>query len=201
MERKLHEVNAFLKKLSVEPFDGWMSLSVNTKAAEKTLNLVSLHYDPFFKILLLRWALREQTDQASAPQTAAFHGLDSDHGEEASRHVHATTAATRHPEAEDGPSGELTPRRLTCDSVGWESTAPRMHSILFTVSTEIEGRTEQTRKSHHDQPEATAGVKDLHRPTIMIFIALLCYTKEKEAAREKNKYWTVATTVPSVSQK
>lgn len=61
---------------------------------------------PFF----FRWALREQTDQASAPQTVAFHGLGSDHGEEISPCVHATTVATHHLEAEDGPSGELTQR-------------------------------------------------------------------------------------------
>lgn len=63
----------------------------------------------------LRLVLREQTDQASAPQTAAFHGLDSDHGEEASHHVHATTVAIHHLEAEDGPSGENT---------YWEGTEP-----------------------------------------------------------------------------
>lgn len=36
----------------------------------------------------------------------AFHEPGSGHGEEASHHVHVTTVATRHPEAEDGPSGE-----------------------------------------------------------------------------------------------
>lgn len=65
-----------------------------------------------------RWAPREQTDRASAPQTAAFPGLGSGHEEEASRRGRATTAATRHPEAEDGPSGELTPGRLCSDTVG-----------------------------------------------------------------------------------
>lgn len=58
--------------------------------------------------VLIRWAQSGQTDQESAPQTAASHGLGSDHGEEASHHVHATTVAIHHPEAEDGPSGELT---------------------------------------------------------------------------------------------
>lgn len=49
---------------------------------------------------------REQTDLESAPRTAASRGLASDHGEGTSRPGHATTAATRHPEAEDGPLGE-----------------------------------------------------------------------------------------------
>ncbi|KAF3836081.1 hypothetical protein F7725_028639 [Dissostichus mawsoni] len=64
------------------------------------------------------WALREQTDPASAPQTAAFHGLGSGHveaavaeeeveaaEEEASRRGRAITVDTHHPEAEAGPSG------------------------------------------------------------------------------------------------
>lgn len=55
-----------------------------------------------------RWLQREQTDQVSAPQTVVSHEPGSGHGEEeASHHVHVTTVATRHPEAEDGPSGEL----------------------------------------------------------------------------------------------
>lgn len=95
-----------------------------------------------FCISLLRWALREQTDQASAPQTAAFHGLGSGHGEEASHHVHATTAATHHPEAEDGPSGELTPRRLTSDTVGEHCIC--MHCTSLTVCTERKGKDKQS---------------------------------------------------------
>lgn len=59
-----------------------------------------------------RWLQREQTDRVLAPQTVAFHEPGSGHGEEASRRVHVTTAATHHPEAEDGPSGELPPRRV-----------------------------------------------------------------------------------------
>lgn len=55
-----------------------------------------------------RWLQREQTDRVLAPQTVAFHEPGSGHGEEASLHVHVTTVATHHPEAEDGPSGELT---------------------------------------------------------------------------------------------
>lgn len=57
-----------------------------------------------------RWEPREQTDQASAPQTAVSHGLGSGHGEAVFPHVHATTVDTPPPEAEDGPSGEQ--RRL-----------------------------------------------------------------------------------------
>lgn len=53
-----------------------------------------------------RWVPREQTDQASAPRTVASRGLASDHGEGTSRPGRATTPATRHPEAEDGPLGE-----------------------------------------------------------------------------------------------
>lgn len=55
---------------------------------------------------------REQTDQALAPRTVVSQGLASDHGEATSRPGRATTAATHHPEAEDGPLGEPTPRRL-----------------------------------------------------------------------------------------
>ena len=65
---------------------------------------------------VLRWEPREQTDQASAPQTAVFHGLGSDHGAVASPHAHATTVATHHLEAEDGPSGELSSRHFTSDN-------------------------------------------------------------------------------------
>lgn len=61
---------------------------------------------------------REQTDQVLAPQTAAFHVRASDHEEVAFRHVHATTVATHHPEAEDGPSGELTPKPLSSPALG-----------------------------------------------------------------------------------
>lgn len=99
----------------------------------------------------LRWALREQTDQVSAPQTAVSHGLASDHGEEASLRVHATTAATHHPEAEDGPSGEPRPRRLTSHT--GDNTAP-----ASTVGTEGERERTQVAQTTNDQ-----SLRILHR--------------------------------------
>ncbi|KAI2649071.1 Polyadenylate-binding protein 2 [Labeo rohita] len=50
---------------------------------------------------------REQIALALAPQTAVSLGPASAHGEETSRPGRATTVATHPPEAEDGPSGEL----------------------------------------------------------------------------------------------
>lgn len=104
---------------------------------------------PLFVLFLLRWALREQTDPVSAPQTAAFHGLGSDHGvaaeeeeaaaaaAEASHHVHATTVATHHPEAEGGPSGELSLRRITSDPTGERRTMSLCCSSFSGTATQI----------------------------------------------------------------
>lgn len=75
-----------------------------------------------------RWALREQTDRVSAPQTAASHELGSDHGEETSHHVHDTTVATHPLEAEDGPSGELTLGHFTFDTWGEHINLHALHS-------------------------------------------------------------------------
>lgn len=104
-----------------------VSFSLHFSLASPDFSLKSWNLHHGCQWSVLRWALREQTDQELAPQTAVSQGLGSDHGEETSCLAHATTVATRHPEAEDGPSGELTPRRLP---VGKDCTC--MHQITLT---------------------------------------------------------------------
>ena len=72
------------------------------------INKVKERLTQKFSPSFVRSALRERTGQESAPQTAGFPALGSARGW-TSRPGRATTAGTRHPEAEDGPSGESSP--------------------------------------------------------------------------------------------
>lgn len=174
---KLHEMKEFLKKWSVELCDGWMTflLSVNTKAAEKT-HCILLVYVTIHSTNLAPQVGAKRTNRPGISTTdrgfprARFRSRGGSFSSRA-RYYSGYTPPRGRGRAFRWADAK-TPHLWQC---GMGEHCTRMHIILLTVSTEREGRTEQTRKSHHDQPEATAGVKHLHRPTIMIFIAALLY--------------------------
>lgn len=126
---------------------------------------------------LPRWVLRGQTDQALAPQTAAFHGLGSGHGEETSHRVRATTVATHHPEEEDGPSGEPTVRCFT------DEGELHLHALHFTYCLHSYDRRDTA--DHHNQPDLASGGNVLWGPAEWSF---LCFTNEGSSEAETALY-------------
>ena len=89
--------------------------------------------------------------------------------EEASRRGRAITVDTHHPEAEAGPSGELTPRHLSSETLGEHY----MHCTSLTVSFSKD-RTNEA--DYHDQP---GGQNDLHGPVDIYYLFVVQTEKMK----------------------